>query len=136
MSKTLLFQTIQFSISKKFISVWPIDRTLSCAITPKQSGLGSDGNKGVLCIPQSSSITGTSPLDCLVSYTGHSFRGVLPLCREAVGVFYNRNRLGWHLPNFADTTDLLFTRIRCCRRAMQGVICIAKTKMSITSTWL
>ena len=42
---------------------------------PSQSGPGSDGNKGVLHIPQSSSITGTSPLDCLVSYSGHSMMG-------------------------------------------------------------
>ena len=40
---------------------------LSGATTPGQSGPGSDGNEGVLCIPQSSSTAGTSPLDCLVS---------------------------------------------------------------------
>ena len=34
---------------------------LSGAITPGQSGLGNDGKEGVLRIPQSSSITGTSP---------------------------------------------------------------------------
>ena len=28
--------------------------------TPSQSGPGSDGNEGVLCIPQSSGISGTS----------------------------------------------------------------------------
>ena len=44
-----------------------MDRTLSAATTPSQSGPGSDGNEGVLCIPQISSITGTSPSDCLVS---------------------------------------------------------------------
>ena len=32
---------------------------------------GSDGNERVLYIPQSSSITGTSPSDCLESYPGH-----------------------------------------------------------------
>ena len=42
---------------------------------PGQSGPVSDGNKGVLRIPQSSSITGTSPSDCLVSYLGHSLGG-------------------------------------------------------------
>ena len=68
MSKIVLFQTIQFSISTQFSSIWPIDRTLPGATTPGQSGPGSDGNQGVLCIPQSSSITGTSPSDCLVSY--------------------------------------------------------------------
>ena len=49
-------------------SIWPIDRTLSIATTPVQSEPGSDGNKGVLCIPQSFSFTGASPLDSLVSY--------------------------------------------------------------------
>ena len=39
---------------------------LSGAATPDQSGPGSDGNKGVLRIPQSSSITGTSPSNSLV----------------------------------------------------------------------
>ena len=38
------------------------------AITPGLSETGSDGNEGVLHIPQSSSITGTSQSDCLVSY--------------------------------------------------------------------
>ena len=32
----------------------------------------SDGNEGVFNIPQSSSIIGTSPSDCLVSYPGNS----------------------------------------------------------------
>ena len=45
------------------------------------------------CIPQSSSITGTSQSDCLVSYLGHSLLGVLLLCRDAVGVFFSPNRL-------------------------------------------
>ena len=43
--------------------------------TPGQSGPGNDGNEGVLRIPQSSSIAGTSPSDCLVSYAGHSLVG-------------------------------------------------------------
>ena len=85
MSKTVLFQTIQFSISTQFrcqnssissistqfSSIWPIDRTLSSATTPSQSGPASNGNEAVLRIPQSSSITGTSPCDCLVSYPGN-----------------------------------------------------------------
>ena len=48
---------------------------LSGATTPGQSGPGSDGNEGVLRIPQSSSTAGTSPSDCLVSYPGHSLWG-------------------------------------------------------------
>ena len=45
---------------------------LSGATTLGKSGPGSNGNEGVLCIPQSPSITGTAPLDCLVSYPRHS----------------------------------------------------------------
>ena len=32
--------------------IWPIDRTLSGATNQGQSGLGSNGNEGVLHIPQ------------------------------------------------------------------------------------
>ena len=46
---------------------------LSGAAILDQSGPGNNGNEGVLCIPQSSSITGTSPSDCLVSYPELSF---------------------------------------------------------------
>ena len=67
-SKIVLFQAIQFSICIHFSSIVPIDRTLSGATTPAQSVPGSEVNEGVLCIPQSSKITGTAPLDCLVSY--------------------------------------------------------------------
>ena len=48
-----------------------MDGTTPGATTPGQSGPRSDGNKAVLHIPQSSRITGNSPLDCLVSYPGH-----------------------------------------------------------------
>ena len=37
-----------------------------------QSGHGSDGNEGVVRIPQISSIIGTLPLDYSVSYPGHT----------------------------------------------------------------
>ena len=43
--------------------------------TPGQSGPGSDSIKGVLYIPQSSTITRDSPSDYLMSYTGHSLGG-------------------------------------------------------------
>ena len=69
--KTVLFQTIQISVSTQFSSIWPINRTLSGVTTPGQSGPESDGNKGVLCVPQNSSITGALPSDCLVLYPGH-----------------------------------------------------------------
>ena len=58
--KTVLFQAIQFSISTHFSSIWPYQVRVDL------------GNEGVLCISQSSSIAGTSPSDCLVSYSGNS----------------------------------------------------------------
>ena len=76
MSKIVLFQAIQFSISTQFSSIWPIHSTLSGATMPGLSRPGDNGNEGVLHIPQSSSITGTSPSDCLVLYPGHSLGGV------------------------------------------------------------
>ena len=69
--KQFWFQTILFSMSTQFSSIWPINRILFGATTPGQSGPGSDGNNGVLRIPQNSSFTETSPSDCLVSYAGH-----------------------------------------------------------------
>ena len=79
----------------------------------------STSNQGVLSIPQNSSITRTSPSDCLMSYPGHCLKRsypsvekqsvyftapadwttktpveeVLPLCRVAVSVFYSPSRL-------------------------------------------
>ena len=79
-SQTVLTQTIQFSISMQFSSIQPIDRALSGATTPGQTGPESKGNEGVLRIPQSSSITGTSPSDCLVSLDS-DWRGLTPLQR-------------------------------------------------------
>ena len=44
--------------------------TLSGATTPGQREPGNDSNGQVICIPQSSNITGTLRLYCLVSYPG------------------------------------------------------------------
>ena len=52
--------------------------SLSGATIPGQSEPGNNDNEGVLCIRQIYNITGTSPSECLVSYTGHSL-GVLTL---------------------------------------------------------
>ena len=70
--KKVLFQEIRFGTNTQFSSIWPIERSQSGATTPGQSGSGNNDNEGVLRIPQSSSITGTTPSDYLVSYTGHS----------------------------------------------------------------
>ena len=72
LNKTVLSQPIQFS------SIWSIERTLSDASPLGQSWPGSDGNKGVLGIPQSSSITGASLSDYLQSNLGHSLEESYP----------------------------------------------------------
>ena len=55
----------------------PIDKTRFGATTPGKRGPGSDDNEGILCITPNSSITGTSPPDCLMSYPGHLLSGGL-----------------------------------------------------------
>ena len=76
--KTVLYLKIKFSIITPFSSIWPIDWTLSVATTPGQGWPVSIGNKGIICIPQSSSITEASPSDCLMSYPGHSLGEFYP----------------------------------------------------------
>ena len=127
MSKSFLFQIIQFSISTQFSYIWSIDRTLSGATTLGQRGPGSDG------IPQSSSITGNSPSDCLVSYLGHSLIGesysstekqsvystapaewatrifvkegcLTPLQRSSRGILQPPPPADWAIPNWSLTT--------------------------------
>ena len=65
---------------------------LSGATTPDQSGPGSDGNEGILCIPQISSIISASPSNRFVSYQDTHW-SVLPLCRDLDGVFFSSSRL-------------------------------------------
>ena len=57
-------------MSNSFILL--LDKPLSDATTPVQSGPGRDGNEKALCISQSSSFTGTLPSDCSGLYSGHS----------------------------------------------------------------
>ena len=52
-------------------SIWPIDATLSGGTTRGTVIPRSNANERVVHIPQSSKIE-ASPLDCLVSYPGHS----------------------------------------------------------------
>ena len=51
-----------------------MDRTLSGATTSGKNEPESNGNEGVLHIPQSLSITGTSSSDSLMLYPGHLLR--------------------------------------------------------------
>ena len=75
-------------------SIWPIDRILSGATTPGQSGSWNDGSEEVLHIRQSSSITGPSLSDFLILYLRHSSK--VGVCGDAVRVLYSSHtsRLG------------------------------------------
>ena len=71
-------------------SISTIDRTLSGSTIQSQSGPVSNGNEGVLHIPQSSSITGASLSDCLVSYlgqfSGESYPSAVPADLAGIGI--------------------------------------------------
>ena len=91
MAHLLAHKLFQVLLPNPNSSVWLIVWILTDITTMGQSEPGSNGNEGVLHIPQSS-MNRTSPSDAFVSYPGH-FLGVgwmvvLPLCRDAVGVFY------------------------------------------------
>ena len=107
--KTVLFQTIHFSISSpfqyqtssisiysvytQFSSIWPIDRTLSGATTPRQSGPESDGNDGYSTFSKLQHYWNfTIRLFNVISRT--LWGEILPLCRDAVGIFCWLSRLG------------------------------------------
>ena len=93
-------------------SIWHIDRTLSGVITPGSDWPETNGNEGVLHIPEISK-AGASLSDGLMSYLGYSLgRGVLPLCSDVVGVFCSPIRLGWdknRSPNPSRKTKLDFS---------------------------
>ena len=89
--KIVLFLTIQLNTSHLFtyqiVLFDPLDKTLSGAATAGKSGPGSNGNRRVLHIPQSSSITGASPSDkvyCHIqdTYWGKSYP--LQICSQCI----------------------------------------------------
>ena len=104
----ILFKTIQFSISMHFSLIWTIDRSLSGVTIPGLSGPGSDSNEVLFYIPQSSSIIGASPSDCLPSYIGHSLMGSYP--SENMKSVYSTALTDWAM-NFVDYKLPFVTRL-------------------------
>ena len=90
--KTVLFQTIQFSISMQFSSIKPIDKTLSGTTTLGLSGPGSNGNEGVLYIYPKYQYYWNLTIRLFSVISRTLVGGILPLCRDAVGVFYSPHR--------------------------------------------
>ena len=84
------FQMNQFSISMLLVLFTPEigpDQVLPRLALVNLEAMAMKGDH----VSQSPIITGTLPLDCLVSYQDTHW-GVLPLCRRAVGVFYSPSR--------------------------------------------
>ena len=102
--------------------------TLSGANTLSQSGPGSDSNEGVLRIPQSSSITGTSPSDCLVSYPGHLLGEGSYLSAEVQLVYstapanWAKNSLEKSLHSIIDSDYLLNHWRNACKKSWGNTI--------------
>ena len=93
-AQTILFQTILFSISRQFSSIWSIDMTQTGATTLGYSGPWSDGIKRVLRIPQKLQYYWTLNIVSFGIINRTLVGGVLTLCRDALGVLYSSRRLG------------------------------------------
>ena len=85
---------------------------LSGATTPGQCGPGSNGNEGVLRIPQSSSTARTSPSECLVSYPGHSVGGGLTPLQRCNQCILQPQLTGQHL-----NSEFSFSQTSCLTKA-------------------
>ena len=97
MSKTFLFQAIQFSISILLVLFNPCIEPYQVLPLRARVDLGAKAIKGY------------SASDCLVSYRRTLVAGFLPLCREAVSVFYSPSRLGKTV--FGDIRSSFYSRI-------------------------
>ena len=110
------FQTIQFSLCTQF--KWPIGRTKSGSTTPVKNGLGSNGNEGVLRIPQSSSITGVSPSDFLCHIQDSHWGRITPL-RRCSRCILQPQPMGWMLScHIQDTRWGSLTSLQRCSRCI------------------
>ena len=78
-------------------------RTLSGATTLDQIRPGSDGNEGVIGIPQSSSISEALQSDYLVSYPGHSLGESYPFAEKQS--VYSAAPAGWTSSSFVLDTS-------------------------------
>ena len=118
---------IQLSIS--MLVSWPVNRTLSGATTPDLSGPGSDNNKGVLRIPQNSSITGDSPSDCLMSYPGHSLGEFYSTAEKQLG--YSTTPADWAIAH-----PCIWVRARVCACVCVCVcVCLSASRLARIWCW-
>ena len=106
--KTVLFLTIQFSISHLFEHCLNVKHFLLTQLDPaslSQSGPGSNGNEHVFYIPLNS-WSGAAPFDCHVSYPWQALERKRSYPTAAVSVFYCPSWLGckqFYLPYSLDS---------------------------------
>ena len=90
--RTVLFLTSQFSISTQFSYLWTIDKTLLSATTPGQSGPEAMPMKGYTAFLKALALLKPHHLIVLCHIQDNCL-GVLPLSRDAVSVFYYPSQL-------------------------------------------
>ena len=92
-------------------SIWPIDRTLSHFALRVKVDRWAMVMNGVPHISQSSSIIGASPSHFLCHIQDTRWRRVLPLCRDAIDVFYSHPTADWPVYSFDFSTIRHLTMI-------------------------
>ena len=93
---TVKWSNSSFSNNSIVCAQFKCQTVLSGATTPCQSEPRGNGNEEVLSIPQSSSITGASPPDDLMSYPGHLLReegSLSPLQRCSQCILQNQHQI-------------------------------------------
>ena len=91
MSKTVLFQTIQFCISTQFSSIWPIG-PYQVQLLQARVDLGAMAIKGYSVFTKAPALLQPHHQN-VQRYIQNTRCGVLHLCRGAIGVFYSPSRL-------------------------------------------
>ena len=77
-------------------TIWTMNRTLSGDNTLEQSVPGSNGNEGVVHVP--SNRQGRSLIIWWLNDISKTFVvGILPLCSNAVGVYWSPSQMGWYM---------------------------------------
>ena len=111
--QTVLFQTIQFSISH--LSAYSLNVKqfyLTHRWIPiRYYGPGSNSNEGVQRIPQSSSITEASLSGCLMLYPRHSLGGGVPFLSAEMQLVYSTAAADWAPKGFWSSYNFLFRSI-------------------------
>ena len=102
--------------------------------------LGTMAMKGVLHLPQSPSINGTSPWNCLVSYLGHSLGGCLSPCilqpQPTVQIrFAFKTWMVQHIASYVFSDFYYFSDVSIigAQKKTGSNICLSKNKVKLAT---